>query len=230
MEHFWWHALLFTALSAPFSLVLSVFLWLSVPPPSLSFAPFWRLCLQFWHERLPPPPPLTLWVTAQRQKCPLLDFYWLLISEKNTGAWNADRTIPGLAGAVREESWESFKFVAGVFSVLKSTAQSFSLSSVSCRFEVHCCANSLCRCVIAASDGHIGATQGQGCCSPRWTKINRCNRENRWKRGSEKSFEKANFLFNGIGSRTQNTQRFHTTAALLPLKINNNKKDLCCRQ
>lgn len=40
---FWWHALLFTALSAPFSLVLRVFLRLSAPLSSLSFAPFWLL-------------------------------------------------------------------------------------------------------------------------------------------------------------------------------------------
>lgn len=61
---FWWPALLFTALSAPFSLVLRVFLRLSARQLRCQLCRLHRFgfCLQFWHERLPwlgsPPTPL----------------------------------------------------------------------------------------------------------------------------------------------------------------------------
>lgn len=59
---FWWHALLFTALSAPFSLALRVFLRLSALQLRCQLCRLhcFGFCLQFWHERLPrlgPPPP-----------------------------------------------------------------------------------------------------------------------------------------------------------------------------
>lgn len=124
---FWWHALLFTALSAPFSLVLRVFLRLSAPLSSLSFAPFWllfavlaRAFAEAWVPPARPParPPFEWQLKDRNVLC------WLLLTEcrwskvnlwENTGAWNANCTIPGLAGAVGEESSESSKFLLESF-------------------------------------------------------------------------------------------------------------------
>lgn len=74
---FWWHALLFIALSAPFSLVLRVFLWLSALSLALFQLLFAVLARAFCLGLGPPFPSPThiLWVTAQRQNCPLPDFY-----------------------------------------------------------------------------------------------------------------------------------------------------------
>lgn len=80
-------------------------------------------CLQFWHERLPvlgflPPTHPFEWQLKDRN-CPLpllAECRWSKVNLwENTSAWNANRTIAGLAGAVGEESCESSKFLLESF-------------------------------------------------------------------------------------------------------------------